>query len=67
MTNTTHEICGMTVHITDIIPEHIIGVNDGKYLVLYWENAEIARIHYPVSFPVTNKNLATYDYSNLNK
>ena len=49
----TREIYGMTVRITDIIPEHIIGVNDGEYLVLYWEGAEIARIHYPTSLPAT--------------
>ena len=63
----TQEICGMTVRITDIIPEYIVGVNDGKYLVLYWEGAEIARIHYPISFSTTKQNVVTYDYSNLNK
>lgn len=43
-----HDVCGVEIRITDVVPEEIIGVNNGRYLVFLWEGAEIARImpHY---------------------
>lgn len=39
-----HNVCGVETRVTDIMPEEIIGINNGRYLVLFWEGAEIARI-----------------------
>lgn len=42
-------ICGIQVRVTDVVPDDVIGVSNGQYLSLFWQGAEIGRIH-PFSY-----------------
>ena len=67
-------ICGIEVRVSGIFTEEIIGVNNGKYTVFFWQGAEIARIYKPV---MVSSNYGTWEcqvgfnytvkYPNLNK
>lgn len=43
-----HDVCGVEIRAIDVMPEEFIGVDNGQYLTIFWEGAEIARImpHY---------------------
>jgi hypothetical protein len=41
----THKVFGVEIRVTDVVPQEVIGMNNGRYLVLFWQGAEIGRIY----------------------
>lgn len=40
-----YRVCGVHIRVTDVVPVEVIGVNNGRYLSLFWQGAEIGRIN----------------------
>lgn len=45
MAEEIRKVFGMNVRITDVYPNEIIGVNNGRFVTWFWQGAEVARIY----------------------
>ena len=45
MAEITRKLFGMEIRTTDVYPVEVIGVNNGRYVTLFWQGAELARIY----------------------
>lgn len=52
-----HDVCSEEVRVIDVMPEEFIGVDNDRFLTIFWEGAEIARImpHYSDQWVEDNK------------
>jgi hypothetical protein len=49
MTETIGRVGGFEIRVSDVYPKEIIGVDNGRYVMLFWEGLEVARIVYPTA------------------
>ena len=45
MAEITRKFFGMEIRTTDIYPVEVIGADNGRYVTLFWQGAELARIY----------------------
>ena len=45
MPYTIRKLFGMEIQTTDVYPVDVIGIDNGRFVALFWQGAEIARIY----------------------